>query len=62
MTNNEIQNKVASLLSTKGWANVRSGELRSTDAARKLLRAGAKQAGVEVSITSEDGFVSAKVK
>ena len=61
-TNDEIVDRTAYLLGFQGWSNVRSGEHRSVDAARKLLKAGAKQAELEIKTVSKKGYVVATVK
>lgn len=62
MTDEEIIDRITFLLVVDQTAQVRTGERRSADAARKLLKAGAKQANVEVKTSSSDGYVSATVK
>ena len=61
-TNDEITDRIAFLLIVNGEAQVRTGDRRSTDAARKLLKAGAKQASVDISTSASDGFVAAVEK
>ena len=61
-TDDELVERIAFLLTVSEEAQLRTGDRRSTESARKTLKAGAKMAGVEISTSKESGFVTATVK
>lgn len=55
-------NIAAQLIGPKQSARIRTGKRRTEAAGRKLLKAGAEKAGVEVSVAKHKGYLEAKVK
>ena len=57
-----LTDRIAFLYIVNGEAQLRTGTRRTAAAARKVLKDAAKQAGVEVSTSASDGYVTASVK
>lgn len=53
---------IAGLLTTQGFAQVRTGKYRTVAAARKLGRAAAADAGVEIKTSEKASFLLVTVK
>jgi hypothetical protein len=57
-----LKDRVAFLLVTQGWAQVRTGKRRTEAAARKILRGVAADIGMEVTTSKGEGYIRAESK
>ena len=53
---------LGNLLVNEGHANLRTGGRRTVAKARKIAKAAAEDAGIEVTTSEQDGFLYVKVK